>query len=301
MAKKNLRNIHPFISVLCEAIRLNNQCIIDHLNRKNKNDHQFIDSFQDGIYKYLNTLNPQYSDYIWAKEKKANGRKERDSIDIFGESKDELCIIEIDATRIDQIAQKYVSRLCLWGLETRKKLLYVAILYKGSSSHSRIEDCEKYMRYCNEISKKSKGKDSSVIGIYTDGYTIEVWDFDVKSRFQITYPDNKKPEFSTDMSIIAKNIIQWCAANNKVTTFDDAKYIFGNAVSRKECASKDKEVITKNGDSIYVSKDWREYGQRAYWNEFIDNCKKLKIQIEKQVIIYQPVIFEKFIYGSRKI
>ena len=277
MAKKNLRNIHPFISVLCEAIRLNNQCIIDHLNRKNKNDHQFIDSFQDGIYKYLNTLNPQYSDYI------------------------ELCIIEIDATRIDQIAQKYVSRLCLWGLETRKKLLYVAILYKGSSSHSRIEDCEKYMRYCNEISKKSKGKDSSVIGIYTDGYTIEVWDFDVKSRFQITYPDNKKTEFSTDMSIIAKNIIQWCAANNKVTTFDDAKYIFGNAVSRKECASKDKEVITKNGDSIYVSKDWREYGQRAYWNEFIDNCKKLKIQIEKQVIIYQPVIFEKFIYGSRKI
>jgi len=149
MAKKNLKDIHPLVPVLCDAIMNNNYCITKHLSRITKQEHMHIKEFQENICDHLK-IN---SDYKWETEKKAGGRTERDSIDIYGESNDELCIIEIDATRIDQIAQKFVSRLCLWGLEegTKKPLLYIALLYKGSNSHSRIEDCEKYIRYCNKI------------------------------------------------------------------------------------------------------------------------------------------------------
>ena len=43
MAKKNLKDIHPLIPILCEAVEKNNDCIIEHLNRTKINDHKYID------------------------------------------------------------------------------------------------------------------------------------------------------------------------------------------------------------------------------------------------------------------
>lgn len=296
MAKKNLKDIHPLIPILCEAIRVNNHFISNHLNRTIIGNHDCINDFQNGVCEYLSQLNPQYRDYGWFTERKAKGRKERDSIDIKGISKDELCIIEIDATRIDQIAQKFVSRLCLWGLEeeTKNPLLYIAVLYKGSNCHNRIEDCEKYIRYCNKIIKKSKGKESSVIGIYTDGNIIEVWDYTISSSFQVTYPNNNSIS-SNSMVEIAKHIIDWYVKNKKVKSIDDIERIFGKSVSKVSIPSKNELVETTIG-KIYVSKDWREYGPRAYWNDFVYRCKKLNINIEKNKIRYQPNISKKFEY-----
>lgn len=298
MAKKNLQDIHPLIPILCKAIRINNNCIIDHLNRDNNNDHSHIKDFQNGVRDYLNNLDQQYSGYKWVTEKKANGRKEKDSIDICGETEKECCIIEIDATRIDQIAQKYLSRLCLWGLETEKPLLYIAILYKGSKSHSRIEDCEKYIRYCNNISKKSKGNKSSVIGIYTDGVNIEVWDFDIVSSFQITCPNTESKSFIS-MVKCAKHVIKWCVNNDKVKDFSELKMKLGKFIDKERRPSKNDVVETKIG-KIYVSTDWREYGQRAYWNDFVNCSNKFGVKIEKQVIQYQPDESGYFIYANRE-
>lgn len=294
MAKKNLKDIHPLIPILCEAVVKNNDCIIEHLNRTKINDHKYIDKFQDRV---LNSLKQQY-DYKWGKEIKANGIKEKDSIDIMGDSKNERCIIEIDATRIDQIAQKFVSRICLWGFTTKRRLLYIALLYKGSDSHSRKEDCEKYIRYCNKIIKKSKDINSTVIGIYTDGDNIEVWDYNISSSFLITYPN--RIISSNSMVEVAKDVIDWYVKNKPVKNFDDIEKVFGKFVSKVSCASKNEIVKTSIGN-IYVSKDWREYGQRAYWNEFINLCKKLDIIIEKQVIKYKPDDDNKFVYENREL
>ena len=301
MAKKNLKDIHPLIPILCKAISVNNHFILNHLKRTNTGNHDFINDFQNGICEYLSQLKPQYCDYKWSKEEKAKRRKERDSIDIKGVSNNEICIIEIDATRIDQIAQKFVSRLCLWGLEeeTKKPLLYIAILYKGSKCHNRKEDCEKYIRYCNKIIKQSKGKESSVICIYTDGNNIDVCDYNISSSFSISYNKSKNPNnnmsFSSNSMVeIAKYVIDWYVKIKKVKSIDDIVEIFGNTISKISIPSKNEVVETSIG-KIYVSKDWREYGPRAYWNEFVNCCKKKHIIIKKKVIRYQPTS-NKFIY-----
>ena len=289
MAKKSLKDIHPLIKTLCDSIYNNNHHISSHLNRTNTHHHGNINAFQDGVRKDLTKTFPNYK---WEKEKKASGRKEKDSIDIYGEINSECCIIEIDATRIDQIAQKFLSRLSVWGLETKKPLLYVAILYKGSATHRRIEDCEKYIRYCNHILKASKGKDSSVVGIYTDGNIIKVLDSDIASSFKITFP-NGSIIISNSMPNCALQVIKYYINNNNVGNFAHLEKVFGKAVSNTKIASKDKMIITKFGN-VYVSKDWREYGKRAYWSEFVDFSKQVNILIEKQTLEYQtgPVPFK---------
>ena len=75
---------------------------------------------------------------------------------------------------------------------------------------------------------------------------------------------------------------------------DDIVEIFGNTVSKISIPSKDEVVQTSIG-TIFVSKDWREYGPKAYWNEFVNCCKKKHIIIKKKVIRYQPTS-NKFIY-----
>lgn len=293
MAKKNLNNIHSLITAICESVKNQNSYIEKHLNRVKEGlspqNHQYINKFQDKICKDLKFSSSQYN---WGIEETANGRKENDSIDILGENNNECCIIEIDATRIDQVAQKFLSRLAVWGLETKKPLLYVAILYKGSATHRRIEDCEKYIRYCNDILKACKGKDSSVVGIYTDGNIINVIDYDIASSFKIKFPngDTIIPDSMPDCALQA---IKYYINNNNVNNFVQLEKVFGKAVSNTKIASKDRNIVTKFGD-VYVCKDWREYGKRAYWNEFVNRSRKVNILIEKQTIEYQtgPVPFK---------
>lgn len=292
MAKKKLQDIHTIVTALCEATDFSNNYISEHLNRTYKNDHASIDHFQDVVCNYLKAHSPEYG---WATEKKANGRKEKDSIDIHGESKSECCIIEIDATRIDQITQKFVSRMSLWGLGSEKPLLYVAILYPGSECHRRKEDCEKYIRYCYDLMKACKGNDSSVVGIYTNGKNIEVWDYDRTSSFQITCPGTNSVSYKS-MVKSAMHAVKWYA-DNKAKDFHQLKKVF-RFVDIKKSPSKYEMVNTKIGN-IYVSTDWREYGSRAYWNDFVSRCKKEGITIEKQVIKYQSDLTNPYIYSKR--
>lgn len=295
MAKKNLQDIHPLVISMCEAISTNNTkmgCISKHLERANKSDHRFIEQFQDEIRNYLDCVSPKY---CWKTEKKASRRKENDSIDIYGENDKECCVVEIDATRIDQIAQKFVSRLSMWGLETKKPLLYVAVLYTGSESHRRKEDCEKYIRYCNNILKACKGNESSVVGIYTDGNTIEVCDFNTVSSFKMTFPNDNGSVSYKSMVKSAKHIIKWYVENNSVEDFCKLKKVFGKFVDDHKSPSKYEVLETKIGE-VYVSTDWREYGSRAYWNEFVGCCKKIGVTIKKQTIQYPSKSTESFIY-----
>lgn len=285
---KNFMVIHPLVVQLCELVEKNKKHIEKHLGRNKKDkslDHVYIDSFQDALHKDLIVLQPNYN---WEKEKKANGRTVGDRVDIYGNDKHECCIIEIDATRIDQIAQKFVSRLAIYGLNSRIPVLYVALLYEGSGAHKDKESCVKYIRFCYDIIRKCVGKESSVVGIYTDGNVIEVIDNDIQSSFLVTSPDGRTAICKSMVDCAKLAIQNYINVNHKkIQNFNHLHNVFGQAVSNTCQASKNILITAPFGD-VYVSKDWREYGDRGiYWDEFVKRCKKVKIKIEKRVVRYQ--------------
>ena len=95
-----------------------------------------IKVFQKGTRYYLKV---NYNSYRWRTESKPSGRKEKDSIDIKGYPKsnnDLTCIIEIDACRQDQVEEKFLSRLALWGI--KKPIIYVALIYSKPNSSKNM-------------------------------------------------------------------------------------------------------------------------------------------------------------------
>ena len=179
---------------------------------------------------------------------------------------------------------KFSSSQYNWGIEETAN---------GRKENDSIDILgEKYIRYCNDILKACKGKDSSVVGIYTDGNIINVIDYDIASSFKIKFPngDTIIPDSMPDCALQA---IKYYINNNNVNNFVQLEKVFGKAVSNTKIASKDRNIVTKFGD-VYVCKDWREYGKRAYWNEFVNRSRKVNILIEKQTIEYQtgPVPFK---------
>ena len=75
-------------------------------------NHSLVEKFQESI---KDILNNDKNGYKWEIEEKAKGRSEKDSIDILGQAKNmQNWIIEIDATRSDQVSQKLLSRMCIF-------------------------------------------------------------------------------------------------------------------------------------------------------------------------------------------
>ena len=161
--------------------------LVIHLKRTNLNGHDNIKKYQEDIFKELTKTVP---DYLWEIEYKAD-QSAQDSIDIYGkpkpyDNKNKQVVIEIDASRHDQIATKFMSRLSLVGLD--EPLFYVALLYPDTRRD--INTCQKYIKYANNIAKKINKK-SSAIGMFVDVNKItgssktknyvEVWVFDADS------------------------------------------------------------------------------------------------------------------------
>lgn len=159
--------------------------LVNHLKRTNLNGHDNIKKYQKDICVELSKTVPNY---LWEIEYKAD-QSVQDSIDIYGkpdDNKNKQVVIEIDASRHDQIATKFMSRLSLVGLN--KPLLYVALLYPDTQNN--INTCKKYIKYANNIAKQINRK-SSAIGMFVDVNKItgssktknyvEVWVFDADS------------------------------------------------------------------------------------------------------------------------
>ena len=110
--------------LLCSAVE-SSLSFLNGARTHKEIDHSRVEEFQKSI---KNNLNEDKNGYKWEIEEKAKGRSEKDSIDILGQAKNmQSWIIEIDATRSDQVSQKLLSRITLWGL--KNPINYVAILY----------------------------------------------------------------------------------------------------------------------------------------------------------------------------
>ncbi|MFR9503322.1 MAG: hypothetical protein SNH73_02570 [Rikenellaceae bacterium] len=91
-----------------------------------------------------------------------------DKADIYCEIDNCCVIIEIDATRSDQVTKKFVSRI---ALNLDKRIIYIAICYPREVTTS-LQELKKYFTYCKSIISKIDNK-SSFTGILIDSKGIK--------------------------------------------------------------------------------------------------------------------------------
>ena len=240
-------------------------------------DHKKVELFQESI---KDILNASATGYLWDTEVQAKGRSERDSVDILGQAKGQKdWIIEIDATRTDQVSQKLLSRLTLWGI--KDPIQYVAILYPDAHNKGQAA-CEKYLRYGNAIIKKMNAQ-SSVIGIFVDPVTnsVEVAQFNESNHFMV----NGKA--CNSMTQAAAEAIKDYVGSHPVS-YTKLQQKWGKYVNSVKGPSRYKKVGVKTTDGVdvYSYTQFRQYGLSSYWSEFERLCKKNEITVTKMKKLY---------------
>lgn len=75
----------------------------------------------------------------------------KDRADIIGlnERENSIIVLELDASRADQVAKKFVSRQSILA---DKNVLYISVCYPGTKTMSRTE-CAKYFEFCSKITE----------------------------------------------------------------------------------------------------------------------------------------------------
>ena len=263
------------IESLCEAVK-NSMPILKDARVGRVIDHSLVERFQESIKDNLNGMS---SGYVWEIEKKAKGRSERDSIDILGKAKGNSdWIIEIDATRSDQVSQKLLSRMALWGLQS--PVQYVAILYPDTQNGKKA--CEKYIRYGNAILKKINGK-SSVTGIFIDPLSgvVEVLQFNSSDHFYVNGVECKS------MTEAAAKAIKEYAIKHP-QTYSQLKAYWGKYVLDEKGSSRYKNINiqTTDGVTIHTYTQFRQYGLCSYWADFERLCRGKGIKVAKMRKLY---------------
>jgi len=234
-------------------------------------DHSLVEQFQKDLKDQMNNCS---TEYCWEIEQKAKGRSEKDSIDILGKAKGlPNWIIEIDATRSDQVSQKLLSRIALWGL--KEPIKYIAILYPDTTNGKNA--CEKYLRYGNEIIRKIN-KNSSVCGIFIDpqANTVELLQFGKSTHFEVNGKECKS------MSEAASVAIKEYLVQNP-SSFTRLQNSWGRFVldTRGPSRYKNTRLKTTDGITVHTFTQFRQYGLCSYWSEFEKLCKKNGIIITK--------------------
>lgn len=93
----------------------------------------------------------------------------RDSIDIFGNGSGFVVVIELDKSRADQVAKKFVSRIALLPAD---KVYFVSLCYPGTESMNTSE-CEKYFGYCSKLALRTRNHYAGFI-IGQEPYTTTI-------------------------------------------------------------------------------------------------------------------------------
>ena len=267
------------IESLCSAIK----DTLDELKRSGLSfkGHSWVDSFQRILIQKLENTTKKYS---WNPEEPKSGRAEGDRVDIFGRAKGQPdWIIEIDATRADQVAKKFLSRLALWGLEEKRSIEYVAVLYPDTQKGKK--SCEKYIRYGYDIIQKINKK-SNITGIFIDpknNNDIEVLDYNGSCQFVVNGHDCKS------MNAAAAKALSIYLSKHSVH-YKELKEYWGRYVLDSRDKSRYKPIDSYTSDSppqqIYTYTQFRKYGISAYWNDFVRKCKEAKIMIVQKRKLY---------------
>lgn len=274
------------------AAKNNNKCLVKHLNRTNTNDHHHIEEYQKLI---CNELNKTVTDYFWDTECQINPLV-KDRIDIYGKpknKKDKIWIIELDATRHDQIAAKYLSRASI--IDENREFVYVSILYPDTQG--KVTTVQKYIRYAN--TNANRQNNSKVIGIYahvdktmtaskSQNY-VEIWDYNKNGQYIIKQINNNKIKGMPACAKAAiKEHVRRMQAKGKNFYFEDLENKFNsrfmiifNNVGNSRYQNTKIQLPRKDGqhETVFTYSQWRSTD--ITWEYFTDLCKKYKINIER--------------------
>lgn len=253
----------------------------DPLNRK----HKTIEEYQKELAKELNSilkLNNNFSDlterpifqnsplnattsYNWGKV--------RDSADIWADLGEYEMIVEIDATRADQVAKKMLSRFCYSSLINKlinKPIIYVALLYQGTTSMNP-EECKKYFQMGYEVLKDINSNNVLI------GYIIEKKD-DEDSVFVCP-----NPSLNIGQSPVS---IQF----NDDKAFDSdlyRKYLEDNGVTSIECYMQPLNKVHSDNDKLT---EWQkilsEYNKSYDINGYLINNEIITNDLKKNAKAY---------------
>ena len=265
------------INILCKGI-VNNICYL----KKSPRNHNNVGTFQKELAKWLNDLSNGAAHYTWEEEKIKATRVEGDKIDIYGKIKNGTgpeWIIEIDATRADQVAKKMLSRFTLWGLVKGEPITYVAILYADTQEGRR--QSKKFIRYGDAILRKINSK-SRVFGIilgkecpnkkqYVDEDYIEIIDPRTNNQFIVGNSVVK------GMPNCAKKAIKMYADSKKIKTYTELERKFGRYISDSRGASRYKPTgLVLDTKEVHTYSQFRHFSN---WQDFKEKCKELDVRI----------------------
>lgn len=241
-----------------------------HLNRHNSNDHSYIKKFQEAIQ---NALLKQ--GYNIQKEVPVSSGIRGDKIDLLCDDNGQSWIIEIDATRADQVAKKFVSRIGMLGI--KNAVSYVAVLYPDTRNGK--QECLKYILDMHEI-LKGVNKKSRLYAIFIDPSALSKHVTLVNySTKRIPYSVNGMP--ATGMKDAANKAIDQLLRRTPITFAllqkDFAPYISLSPTSRAHKVA----TSTADGLTIYSIDSLYQTGIFANWQPFAAICKKHGIIIEE--------------------
>lgn len=120
-----------------------------HLREPQRVQKTIVATFQKSLFHRLQDRIPSLQ---WAMEYQPS-KSRKDSIDIYGESEDFVVAIELDKTRADQVAKKFVSRIALLP---DKKIYFLSLCYPGTAGMNPNE-CVKYFGYCANLARRMSG------------------------------------------------------------------------------------------------------------------------------------------------
>jgi hypothetical protein len=118
-----------------------------HLGKSQPEQKQLVAGFQSST---ASTLGSAIQDVEWNLEYCPSSTN-RDSIDIFGRGAGFVVVIELDKSRADQVAKKFISRIALLP---SIKIYFVSLCYPGTDRMNSSE-CEKYFGYCSALALRT--------------------------------------------------------------------------------------------------------------------------------------------------
>ena len=134
---------------LCEIV----QYYISQFCSQNKDEGSKRDAVRHFQNYLCDELTRRTGSGKWLKEYRHPTRTEKDKVDIYNQVNDYHWIIEIDASRADQVAKKAFSRFALYGTRGEKiPIFYVAIIYPGTK-HMSPNEVIKFTNYGFDVSK----------------------------------------------------------------------------------------------------------------------------------------------------
>lgn len=281
MKKVSPKSINEVIfDKLCQAIC---SCLSDFCEfNKSQKKTDCVKKFQIYLQNYLNNvLGPK-----WEIEYKKTHSPFNDRIDIFHKASKSgyNWIIEIDASRADQVAKKAFSRFALFGSGRNAiPFFYVAIVYPGTDNMS-INEVIKYSRYGHAIAKKMNDNNEwRTIIIDCKHDCVKVINFN-NLRFMV----NGVGVFRMGRAV-EKAIKEYFKQSNNRSYSLLSKYLQaynGNYNGLQTIISKNP--LTKNpivmqdetGTKFYLTNQWSFLGESCNFDEIVKFFKKYNIIIE---------------------